>query len=172
MSDNSYSQAEAQARSIVEMVAALEVDYDRLEELRDECSDFVSEHPGLTAADASYKWRAENPEDAEELADLEDAAGDCEDQDEAQRRIDEDPLSIEVRTGWYIPGDNPKPDEFKILLCTGGPAVQIVGELDDGVPTRAWIEHQDWFESWQEYHGNDISQDTLLTYCRCFYFGE
>lgn len=141
------------AQSIAEMVAALECDYDRLEELR-EIRDVV--------------------EIAEELVELETAAGECESRDDAEQRIQEDPLSIEVRSGWETPAlENPKAEEFRILLGTGGPATRIIGELDEhGEPTRARIQAQDWFKPWTDYTGDAISQDDLLTYCRCFYFGE
>lgn len=153
MSDNSYSQAAAQAHSIVTMVAALEVDYDRLEELRD--------------------MEDLDDDEREELEELESAANGCADYEEALQVIQEDALSVEVRSSWHSPGDMPSPDEFKILLCTGGPAVQIRGELGGfNEPSRAWLEHQDWFESWERYSSGDITQATLLTYCRQFYFGE
>ena len=47
--------------------------------------------------------------------------------------ITQDALSVEVRSGWHVPGDadGAKPDEYAILLCTGGPAVRIVGKLSD-----------------------------------------
>ena len=57
-----------------------------------------------------------------------------------------------------------------ILLGTGGPATRIVCELDDGEPTRARLQAQDWGTPWTDYIGGD--SETLLTYCRCFYFGE
>lgn len=88
-----------------------------------------------------------------------------------QEAIQEDPISVEVRTGWYYPGQTPEAEEFRILLCTGGPAVQIRGELDyNNNPRRAWLEYQDWGTSWTQYF--DADQETLLTYCRQFYFGE
>jgi hypothetical protein len=43
-----------------------------------------------------------------------------------------------------------KPSEFMILLCTGGPAVRIRGELDRySEPEKPRIEYQDWFTPWQ-----------------------
>ncbi|MDR6858912.1 hypothetical protein J2W96_005244 [Variovorax guangxiensis] len=49
-----------------------------------------------------------------------------------------------------MPSDD---EEFEILLCTGGPTVRIVGDLDHhGEPDRARIEYQDWFEPWREAH--------------------
>lgn len=141
------------ADGLREMVAALECDYDRLEELRDARDSFEMD-----------------PEDAEELADLLEAAGDCESREQADERIQEDPLSIEVRSGWVTPGSEMEAEEFMILLSTGGPAVRIVGELDEhGEPHRAWLEVQDWFKPWTEYHEPGLS-DVLLTYARCFSF--
>lgn len=148
------------AAAIVGMVAALECDYDRLDELRALKEDA---QPNDTAMDA---------DDVEELAELEAAAGECKDREEAETRIQEDALSVEVRSDWHTPHDVAEaPFEFKILLTTGGPAVRIMGELDEhGQPDRAWLEVQDWGTPWTRYF--DIEQDTLLAYARCFYFGE
>ena len=104
-----------------------------------------------------------------ELAELEQAAGDCESEEDARQRISEDPLSIELSGTWSI-GEDPTADRALILLGTGGPAVRIVCGLDDGEPTRAWVQAQDWGTPWTDYVGGD--GETLLTYCRCFYFGE
>lgn len=197
-------QAAAQMSGIAEMVAALECDYARLEELRDEresLQDAVFD--ALEAVDeadaeqsaarrdneafnaAALDDACENLESAEadlyefgadegaELAELEAAAGDCADEEEARQRIQEDPLSIEVRSGWTAPGDGMEAEEFIILLCTGGPAARIVGELDQyKQPARAWLEYQDWFTPWIEYHGENADGAALLTYCQQFYFGD
>lgn len=160
--------------SIADMVAALECDYDRLEELKEERDDWLSENPGkfLEPNDPrdAGRWSLAFPDESEELSELIDQAGECESREDAEQRIQEDPLSIEVRSGWYTPGktDN-KPAEFMILLTTGGPAVRIMGELDEyGQPDRAWLEAQDWFKPWTQYLGAD--QSVLLTYCQQFYF--
>lgn len=151
--------------SIAEMVAALEVDYDRLEELREWRTNLKDSPDTTTPMSAG---------EIEELAELEEAAGDCENRDDAEQRIMEDPLSVQVRGDWHSIGDQENlnaPAEFEILLGTGGPATRIMGELDEnGQPTRAWIQAQDWFLPWTDYIGGD--SETLLTYCRCFYFGE
>ena len=163
--------------SIAEMVAALECDYDRLEELREERDGFEFDPDANSAPDGpGYKndaeaWAGENPDEAEELQQLEEAAGECEDQDQARQRIEEDALSVEVRSGWTTPGEDMAAEEFSILLTTGGPAVRIRGELDQhNEPSRAWLEVQDWGKPWTQYFPAD--QDVLLTYCRCFCFGE
>jgi hypothetical protein len=180
--------------SIVEMVAALECDYDRLEELREELktlelslkdavktrdnpneleseaehadaelSEFVRE-----AKDSLASWHIDNDE---ELVELEAAAGDCESRGDAWTRIQEDPLKIAL-SGEWSPGETPRVDKAYILLGTGGPATRIVCELDVTMePHRAYIQAQDWGTPWTDCLGV-IDQDTLLTYCQQFYFGE
>ena len=96
--------------------------------------------------------------------------------EDAETAIHESVLSVEVRSLWYDPcakDADTKPGEFTILLCTGGPAVRIIGDLDQyGQPGRAQIEHQDWGTPWTEYRINAEDEEVLLTYCRQFYFGE
>lgn len=93
--------------------------------------------------------------------------------DDALQAIYEDPLSVLVRDGWRNPGDPAdSPEEYEILLSTGGPATRIQGELSRGEPTSAHLEVQDWFTPWQEWRGEGWSEETLLTYARSFYFGE
>ena len=91
--------------------------------------------------------------------------------EDAIEAIQYDPISVEVRSDWHSPFQTPEPEEFRILLCTGGPAVQIRGELDSySQPRRAWLEYQDWGTPWTRYF--DADQEVLLTYCLQFYFGE
>jgi hypothetical protein len=95
----------------------------------------------------------------------------------AHEAILEDPLSVEVRSGWYgVLGGSETgkaPAEFNILLCTGGPAVRIIGTLGDHFePDTARLEHQDWGTPWTEYQLDSDQEEILLAYCRVFYFGE
>lgn|SRR3990167_7515717 len=92
--------------------------------------------------------------------------------EDALRAIEEDPLSVEVSHGWHGPGSvTGAPEEYRILLSTGGPATRIVGDLSEhGEPTSARLEAQDWFQPWTEYRGGD--EAVLLAYASCFYFGE
>lgn len=163
--------------AIDEMVAALNCDYDRLAELRDEREalltmiDDANDDEKDDARAELAQWDEEN---GDELESLKSEAGDCEDRDEAEERIREDALSVEVRSGWYSAGESDQSDrapaEFNILLTTGGPAVRIRGELSGGEPYRAWLEVQDWFQPWTQYQ--DASQSVLLDYARCFYYGD
>jgi hypothetical protein len=229
--ERAREQAKSQLESIIEMVAALNCDYDRLEELKEEKSDLEDEvkdatedlrmskrnlerfneasqarmdelrrqeelgedveieldkleetqdayrealdDAGVALADAENAlsdWRLEY---ATELEELIQAAGDCKDNDAARERIMEDPLSVEVRSDWSAPGGPYEACEFKILLCTGGPAVQIVGELDQyHQPSRARLMYQDWVTPWEEVIMDSDEYEAVLEYCRQFYFGD
>ena len=215
------------ADALREMVAALECDYDRLEELReakysygsnlpgympdylpDTCETFKDAQAATIEAIEEYRddddctelladdyakaiefckqqsdcfsvvvdgkcfFVALNESDKDELSELETAAGECGDLESAQQRIQEDALEVTVRGDWYPAGDESSgATEFCILLTTGGPAVRIMGELQNGEPHRAWLEVQDWFQPWTEYRDDGLS-DVLLAYASCFYFGE
>lgn len=171
------TQAQAQLNSIKAMVAALLCNYDRLEELKDEKGELEAAYTEGTdeteideAARALEAWNEEN---GEELADLVEEAGECTDADDARQRIEEDPLSIQVRGDWHSVGEESEDVEFEILLCTGGPACKIVGELGNGnEPDRARLMYQDWFTPWEELVTTGSDNEALIEYCRTFYFGD
>lgn len=185
--NHAEEQAAAQYSSIVRMLEAVNCDYDRLEELRSEreelteaVKDAEAEYHGADetnlaettdalneAREALTQWETDN---AEELAELEDSAGECSDEEEARQVIQEDPLEVQVRSDWTSPGETLEAGEFMILLCTGGPAVRIVGELNRGEPCRAWLEYQDWGTPWTQWFG--AKSDTLCEYAANFFFGE
>lgn len=102
------------------------------------------------------------------------AAGeDDQKREEAEQTIQEDPLSVEVRSDWHAPGGESALGEYQILLCWGGPACRIIGELSEhGEPETARIEHQDWGTPWTEHRLTSEEEETVLKYARCFYFGE
>lgn len=178
--NHGLDQAKAQAESIAAMVAAINCDYDRLQELRDEREALADEVEECEAVEtdgdeerrAAFEARASlaawEGEALEELQALEIEAGECADSDEARENVQNDPLSVEVRSGWDIVGGDLSAAEFRIVLCTGGPHVEIRGELDNGTPSRAWMMYQDWGTPKTQYF--DIEQSTLLAYCQEFYF--
>jgi hypothetical protein len=180
--NHALEQAQSQLSSIVAMVAALECDYDRLEELRDARDSLREEFdadPANDGVDFDNWVRNQagfSTEEADELKELEEEAGDCKDEDAARTAIMEDPLEVQVRGDWHAVGaeDGNEPSEFYVLLCTGGPAVRIMGELDEhNEPSRAWIEYQDWGTPWTELVSMESAQrEALLTYCQQFVFGE
>lgn len=98
---------------------------------------------------------------------------DTDDEEATRERIQEDALSVCVRSAWCMPGSQEynTPAEYELLLCTGGPAVRIMGDLSEHCePTTARLEMQDWGLVWTGYY-DDVDQDVLLRYARCFYFG-
>jgi hypothetical protein len=94
--------------------------------------------------------------------------------EDAYQAIQEDALSVEVRSEWHEPGAKDELGEYRILLCTGGPAVQIIGDLHDRLsePETARLQYQDWFTPWTDYPLDSEEEEALLTYARCFWFGE
>lgn len=161
--DQGKANASGWYQTICKLVAALECGYDRLEELQEE-------RDGLEPEQIA-SWDAENGAELRELTDAATIEGDLQtDADAVRECIQEGPLSVEVRSGWASCKEEFEAEEFCILLSTGGPALRIRGDLDNGTPTRAWLEYQDWGTPWTQYF--DADQSTLLTYCQQFYFGE
>lgn len=87
----------------------------------------------------------------------------------------EAPLSVEIREGWKGPGDGAslEPEEFRILLTTGGPALRIKGELNHHEPSRCWLEAQDWGTPWvRVYTQHEYECNALRWFASLFWFGE
>lgn len=102
----------------------------------------------LQGPDGRQYWVELNSKDAEELAELEEQAGEYADQDEARDAIYETPLSVEVRSGWHNPHEDAgEPEEFRIVLCTGGPHVELTGDIGGSVR----VVFKDWGESGEYY---------------------
>ena len=92
------------------------------------------------------------------------------DMEAVEQEIYEDPLEISVRSLWTPLGHAMEADEFRILLCTGGPAVQIVGDLDEdrSVFGQPRLEYQDWFTPWTNCPLTEDQRKDLLDYCTMF----
>ena len=87
--------------------------------------------------------------------------------------VNDDPLHVQVRSGWENLGDTLEPSEFNILLCTGGPAVRIVGDIVQGCPERCRLQHQDWGTPWTEVIDlTDEQRAAVQWYAEQFYYGE
>lgn len=87
--------------------------------------------------------------------------------------VTEDPLHVQVRSDWHDLGDTPEAAEFNILLCTGGPAVRILGELRDCQVHSCCLQHQDWGTPWTDVVSlTDSQQDALQWYCEQFYWSD
>lgn len=172
MTDTNHAQQNACGwmDTIREYMDCLNADRERLQELRDEKDDWIANLGG------DAEWGKEFPDEATELAELVEAItidGEELDADACLERIMESPLSVQVRGGWHNPGDDDSPEYFVILLTTGGPALRIIGELDDHCePTSARLEYQDWGTPWTEHEINGTDVANLMQFCGCFYFGD
>jgi hypothetical protein len=93
---------------------------------------------------------------------------DYDDWEDAYERIQEAPLSVEVRSGWTLIGQEAETEEFRLLLTFGGPALRIVGDINGGYPERCRLEHQDWGTPWTEHM--DADRDALQAFCSHFCF--
>ena len=90
----------------------------------------------------------------------------------ASLAILEDPLSVQVRSGWHNAGWISSEEEYQILLRTSKPC-RIIGNLNKyKVPETVEFQHQDWFTPWIEYPISKDEEEILLQYAQCFYFGE
>ena len=92
-------------------------------------------------------------------------------EDEIREQAQDEALSVEFRSGWTSNPEEMKPEEFKILLCWGGPALRIIGELDEYSPVNPKLQHQDWGTPWTDFEITEDQQEALNWFCNCFYFG-
>jgi len=101
-------------------------------------------------------------------------ANDDEAREKAETAIHEDPCSVQVRSAWHCPSEdvNTGDGEFVILLCTGGPACRLFGDLDTSEPYTVELQYQDWFTPWESYPLDSDEEEDVLAYCQQFYFGE
>src|SRR6266550_2746661 len=106
----------------------------------------------MNDAEQQARWQVDSI--VEMIDALREAESDS-DREAAQTAIYEDPLAVEVRSDWHTVGAEPAgASEFKIDLCTGGPAVRIIGELNRyDEPESASVEYSDWFSPWHTLHG-------------------
>ena len=126
----------------------------------------------LTPAEAlrSYKAAQSCLDSIQEISDRLDTNPD---DDELLDELRALALSQEVRSGWQSPGEDFAPTEYRLLLCWGGPAVQVIGELDDvGDPCSARLERQDWGEPWADVVLTEPEADMLLWFAQTFYWGN
>lgn len=80
-----------------------------------------------------------------------------EDADAILERLHEIPLSAEYRSDWYALDEEPdelyerlvEPPEARLLLCAGGPAVQLHCLLHDDGSREPTLQHRDRFEDWE-----------------------
>ena len=119
-------------------------------------------------------WLSDIVEKAQALTAAE-QEGDHDAADTFREECQQDALSVSVRTGWYSPGakEDATPEEFEILLSTGGPALRIVGDLDAYCqPSAGRLQWQDWGTPWTDLTTTNEEDSAIETYIRCYWFGE
>lgn len=88
-----------------------------------------------------------------------------------EERMRESALSVTVRSGWQLPDEHLDPEEFQILLSTGGPALRLWGDLDEhSQPYRVFMQHQDWGTPWTNCF--DADREVLMWFAGLFWFGH
>ena len=61
-------------------------------------------------------------------------------------------LSVEFRSGWTSNPNDIELEEFKILLTWGGPALRVIGELNQyKEPENIKMQFQDWGTYWTDF---------------------
>ena len=87
--------------------------------------------------------------------------------DETMEAIDENALEVSVRSGWHSRFTDAPDEEFRIVLCTGGPHVEIRGELDGaGTPVSADIYAWGWGESQERFRLSEEERVAVLDYAQ------
>lgn len=173
-------QGQAQFESIREM---LTVDWEAAARAEGWTLSALPGHAGeFVDYDGNYYDGSADRGDWAELCEYEHIEESEQAREERLQAIQDDPLSVSVRSGWYSPGarEDAAPEEFEILLCVGGPACRLIGSLGTHCePLDVRIEVQDWSTPWTDYlpvdrDGKVVSgwRDTLLEYARQFYFGD
>ena len=92
--------------------------------------------------------------------------------DAIEEMVLEDALSVQVKSDWHSLGETAELGEYMILLCTGGPAVRIVGELENEQPMTAKLQSQDWFKPWTDCSISDTDTEALIWYAERFYWEQ
>jgi len=93
---------------------------------------------------------------------------DYEARDTIEQEARENALSIETRTAWSTDPTDSEPNEFRIVLCTGGPHVEIRGDVD---LDHVQLDYQGWGDPMQSLYGTLEESALLEQYCHLFYFG-
>tara|TARA_R100000988_G_scaffold460_1_gene272 strand:- start:4 stop:423 length:420 start_codon:yes stop_codon:yes gene_type:complete len=93
--------------------------------------------------------------------------------EQIKESINNSALSVEFRSGWSTNYDELEIEEFKILLSWGGPALRVIGELDQYKQAEnVKLQFQDWGTPWTDYELTEKEKESLNWFCNCFYFGE
>ena len=134
------------------------------------------ENHALNNANAHIKSMVENFEEISYLNSLNPTTQEQEERiEEITQEVLNAALSLEFRNGWYSDLYHLKgvtePIEFKILLSWGGPALRIIGEIEENYAVNPKLQFQDWGTYWTDFEITEDQQKALNWFCNCFYFG-
>jgi len=83
-------------------------------------------------------------------------------------------LSLEVRSDWQSVGDTLEPTQGRLLISTGGPALQVLLDIDDGRGSNPCLQIADWGVNWTDYKpkGGADAWDALDWFADLWCFGS
>lgn len=94
-------------------------------------------------------------------------------QEEIREEIEQEPLSVEVRSGWASVGGEMEAEEYRVLLSWGGPSLQIVGNLGEyNQPSSFAVQHQDWGTPWETVFPSIDETAAVRWFLSFMWFGE
>lgn len=156
MNDNNHAeqQAIAQVATITDLMSCMAADFSAYKEARDELARAEARYQELLAEDNTGDIDyADNLDAASEdlgaareaLAEFPEGMTEFDDEDDLNEAIDTNALSVEYRSGWSNDREDLEPEEVRVVLCTGGPHVEIIADFDSrSGASSPRILYRDW----------------------------
>jgi hypothetical protein len=85
-----------------------------------------------------------------------------------KERVQEMPLSLLFRTGWFRTCEEAETAEFELLLSTGGPALRIIGDVLNDWLVRPVMQMQDWGTRWGDVYTDEQDDRALAWFINHF----
>ena len=73
---------------------------------------------------------------------------------------------------WQEVGEELTPTKGRVLLTTGGPACQVICDLEDNYPANPEIQWQDWGTPWTRHRCIELERTALAWFVHLFWWGE
>ena len=109
-------------------------------------------------------------DEIQRLSDLLDKDPDNDDLQEELRGL---ALSQEVRSCWQTVGQELEAGMYRLVLCTGGPHVEVTGSLGlGGDPDIGTLWFSDWGTQLTQVNLTEPEQELLLWFAQSFYWGN
>lgn len=141
MNDNNHAeqQAIAQVATITDLMSCMAADFTDYKEARNELARAETRYQELRAENNTDDFDYTDGLDAaredlgaayEALAEFPEGMTEFDDEDDLNEAIDTNALSVEYRSGWSNDREDLEPEEVRVVLCTGGPHVEIIADFD------------------------------------------